>query len=346
MALLGRLILILFAILLCIVIFAAGFEFLNAVGMFLSNWQPNAEPRAALLAAFAWGVVFRAPGYMYLGTLPLLLLFLLAEWQSIRVKWTYVIVWAFAGLLATSTASHQPVRFLAAVLAGSASGYLYWMIVERSAGKTIGNPTPAAKDQRLSPFRYVAYAIFCYLAYQSLGYAYYGGQLAWVTVVSRPDPGVPPFRVLHEREMTAAKQVAMWKFPDAESCLEVAQANVSFEKRLTWMNWRAIQNDAEANVCMFRLLGSYRDLSYATAWFEAQGFEVYEQFSSAIPHIERNGTKRVAATHSIRKHGPKFPTRGPVRRLIRSIPYSMVIDATWSPDGKRLLGVNTSYNTL
>lgn len=157
---------------------------------------------------------------------------------------------------------------------------------------------------------------------------------------------MPPFRVLHERELTAARQVAMWKFPDAESCLEVAQANVSFDKRLTWMNWRAIQNDAEADVCMFRLLGSYRDLSYATAWFEAQGFEVHEQFSSANPHIERNGTKRVAAWHSIRKNGPKFPTRGFVRRLLRSIPYSMVINATYSPDGKRLLGVTTSYNTL
>ena len=112
------------------------------------------------------------------------------------------------------------------------------------------------------------------------------------------------------------------------------------------MNWERIQNEAEAEVCMVRLLGSDHDLSHATAWFEAQGFDVHERFGSANPRVERDGKKRVAAQYSIRKNGPKFPAPGAVRRMFRSIPYSMSINSTWSPHGKQLLAVTVSYLTL
>ncbi|WP_245498952.1 hypothetical protein [Rhizobium leguminosarum] len=102
----------------------------------------------------------------------------------------------------------------------------------------------------------------------------------------------------------------------------------------------------EANVCMFRLLGSYEDLSYATDWFKAQGFDVPNAFSSARPYIESDGTQRVVGMYSIRKNGPKFPTQGVVRRAFGSIPYGMSVNATWSKDGKQLLWVNTNYSTL
>lgn len=343
---LGRLITIFFAILLCIAAFAATFELLNAIGVAVRHGQMIPFRETTPLQALGWGLLFRAPGYLYFGTLPLLLVFLLAEWRSLQAKWAYIVLWALAGVLATSTAGFWAERAVAAVLAGSFSGYLYWRLVGRSAGAAHRRRSPSTPRRNVPSSRYLAYAILCYLAYQSLGYAYYGSKLVWVTLVSQPDPGTPPFRVLHEREMTPAKQVAVWEFPDAESCLKAVPADLSSDERLLWMDWERIQNDAEAEVCMFRLLGSYQDLSHATAWFEAQGFNVHEQFSSANPSVERDGKKRVAAQYSIRKNGPKFPARGAVRRMFRSISYSMSINSTWSPDGKQLLGVTVSYLTL
>ncbi|TCU20768.1 hypothetical protein EV130_112142 [Rhizobium azibense] len=55
---------------------------------------------------------------------------------------------------------------------------------------------------------------------------------------------------------------------------------------------------------------------------------------------------RISASYSIRKNGPKFPTRGIVRRAFGSIPYGMSVDATWSKDGQRLLWVETGFSTL
>lgn len=345
MTLLGRLFVTTCVIVLCIASFAAVFEYLNCVGMYLNSDQ--AEPIGITLypVALWWGLIFRAPGYIYFGTIPLLIVSLAAEWRALKVKWAYIAIWALAGLLTTSAGSFLIPRAIAAVLAGSLSGYLYWMLAGHVAGDALRRRNPEPILGRLMPVRYLAFAILGYLAYQILTYVYYGGKLAWVSYVSHPDPGVPPFRVLRERDMTAAKKLAVWELPDVDSCLEEAPAHVSARERLTMMDWRRIENTAQADVCMFRLLEAYGDLSSATAWFEAQGFVVHELFSSATPYVERDGTQRVTATYSIRKNGPKFPTRG-IARLYGSIPYSMSINATWSSDGSQLLGVSTFYNIL
>jgi hypothetical protein len=146
--------------------------------------------------------------------------------------------------------------------------------------------------------------------------------------------------------MTAPQKVAMMDFPDPASCLKEAETDDLSTDRLKEMDWDRIENEDEAEVCMFRLLGSYENLSYATDWFEAQGFDVPPNFSSARPYIESDGTQRVTGGDSIRKNGPKFPTNGVIRRAFRSIPYGMSVDATWSKDGKQLLWVKTGFSTL
>jgi hypothetical protein len=146
--------------------------------------------------------------------------------------------------------------------------------------------------------------------------------------------------------MTASQKVAMMDFPDPASCLKEAETDDLSTNRLKEMDWDRIDNEDEAEVCMFRLLGSYENLSYATDWFEAQGFDVPPNFSSARPYIESDGTQRVTGGYSIQKNGPKFPTKGVIRRAFRSIPYGMSVDATWSKDGKQLLWVQTGFSTL
>lgn len=90
MTMLGRLITIFFGILLCIAAFAATFELLNAIGVAVRHGQMIPFRETTPLQALGWGLLFRAPGYLYFGTLPLLLVFLLAEWRSLQAKSAYI----------------------------------------------------------------------------------------------------------------------------------------------------------------------------------------------------------------------------------------------------------------
>ncbi|MBY3249882.1 hypothetical protein HFN72_36090 [Rhizobium laguerreae] len=336
---------------LCIVAFAALFEFLNAIPTHLSlPDHPQGgvtNPRGPLVFdALVWGVVFRAPGYLFNGTIPLLIVLAVTEWKSAKSWRWYLTIWIIAGLLATGFPITDPLRLSAALLASAATGYLYWLLAGKSAGDWLqawGTREPNAGRKLLN---YAAYVVLAYLGYQLSGYLYYGGKLLWVSSGPEPDPGTPPFRVRFEREMTASKKVAMMDFPDPASCLKKAETDDLSTDRLKEMDWDRIDNTDEAEVCVFRLLGSFENLSYATDWFEAQGFYVHPNFSSARPYVELDGTLRVTGVHSIRKDGPKFPTTGIIRRAFRSIPYSMSVDATWSKDGKQLLWVLTGFSTL
>ncbi|WP_237358592.1 hypothetical protein [Rhizobium etli] len=353
MVILVRLLRVALVTILCIVVFAVLFEFLNAVPTYLflpdhpEVGDAYGSGRMMFLGALWWGAVFRAPGYLFYGTVPLLIVMAATEWKSMKSWREYLAIWLLAGLVATGFPVSYPLRLAAVVIAAAGVSYFYWLLAGKSAGDRLQDWRRRERNGgALRLANYVAYAVVAYLAYQLTGYLFYGGKLLWVTFVSEPSPGTPPFQVTHRRKLTASQKVAMMDFPDPASCLKRAETDVLSLDRLKEMDWDRIDNEDEADVCMFRLLGSYENLSYATDWFEAQGFRVFDNFSSAHPYIERDGTQRVAAGYSIRKNGPKFPTTGIVRRAFRSIPYSMIVNATWSKDGKRLIGVETNFNTL
>ncbi|MBY5539325.1 hypothetical protein HFO60_04580 [Rhizobium leguminosarum] len=351
MTILVRLLRIALVTILCIVAFAALFEFLKAIPTHLSlSNHPQAgvaNPRGSLVFdALVWGVVFRAPGYLFNGTIPLLIVLAVTEWKSAQSWRWYLTIWIIAGLLATGIPANDPLRLSAALLAAAATGYFYWLLAGKSAGDWLQAWRMREPNAGRKLLNYAAYVVLAYLGYQLSGYLYYGGKLLWVSSGPEPDPGTPPFRVRFEREMTASKKVAMMDFPDPASCLKEVETDDLSTDRLKEMDWDRIDNTDEAEVCVFRLLGSYENLSYATDWFKAQGFDVPEKFSSSHPYTERDGTQRVTGMHSIRKNGPKFPTKGVIRRAFRSIPYRMSVDATWSKDGKQLLWVKTGFSTL
>lgn len=351
MTILVRLLRIALVTILCIVAFAALFEFLNAIPthLSLSNHPQGgvANPRGSLVVdALVWGVVFRAPGYLFNGTIPLLIVLAVTEWKSAKSWRWYLTIWIIAGLLATGIPVNDPLRLSAALLAAAATGYLYWLLAGKSAGDWLQAWRMREPNAGRKLLNYAAYVVLAYLGYQLSGYLYYGGKLLWVSSGPEPNPGTPPFHVRFEREMTASQKVAMMDFPDPASCLKKAETDDVSTDRLKEMDWDRIDNTDEAEVCVFRLLGSYENLSHATDWFEAQGFYVHPNFSSARPYVELDGTLRVTGVHSIRKDGPKFPTTGIIRRAFRSIPYSMSVDATWSKDSKQLLWVQTGFSTL
>lgn len=296
------------------------------------------------MGALLWGVVFRAPALLFFGTVPLLLTFIVLERLGIKRLWAYLGVWTTGGLVATGMSSGSA-SMIAALLSSAIVAYLYWLLAGRSAGEWVAARIPGERNAGYRLLNYAAYGILAFLGYQLVGYLYYGAKLYWVSHISEPGRGVPPFQIRPNRQLTAAQKVALMDFPDPESCLKDGVKTLTPEN-LKKLDWDRIDNASDAEVCVFRLLGSYEDLSQATAWFEAQGFDVPKSFSSAKPFPTSDGKLRVYGSYSIRKSGPKFPTRGVIRRLFRSIPYAMNVDSTWSEDGKQLLFVSITFNTL
>ena len=336
MDILLRLLRMTLATILGIIVFAALSE-LTVAWLGRNAIKDNAHT-PSMWAALGWGVFFRGPSFVFFGTVPLLIVLALAEWRSFRGPWAYLLIWVAAAL---ATARFNP----AMVPAGLVAGTLYWLIAGRSAGAWLHRRPMRGPKAMLAPARYASYAVLAYLAFQLVGYLFYGGKLLWVSYISEPGAGTPAFQTKHNSDLNAPVKVALMNFPDAASCLEDAGSDQSMG-RLKKLDWDKIDNDAEATVCIFRLLATYPDASYATDWFEAQGFKLSQGFRGPSPLTGQDGSWYVNGYHSIREKGPKFPTRGIFRRTFRSIAYGMDVNATWTRDGRRLLWVEISYLTL
>lgn len=337
-----------------IVVFSCLFETFNALPDFLSYLSEGSPDRRASdflfpLGTAYWGALFRARGHLFFGTVPLLLIFIILEFRVMRSRWFYLSIWVAAGILAEAVLFLSLSRALAAIPAGLIAGQLFWLLAGRRAGDwrmQTAKAVPAQSSRVWSeykPWNFIAYAILAFLAYQLAGYFVYGGKMIWVSLISEPDTGNPPYKYKHERDFTVFHKIALLKFPDANSCLVDGIDDLSPEN-LKKMDWAKIENSEEAEVCGFRLLGSNPDISHATEWFRAQGMTVPDGMSSATPYKERNGELRVYASWSISENGYKFAPPGPLLRLITLIPpYTMTVNATWSSDGQRLVNFDIGF---
>ena len=337
-----------------IVVFSGLFEMFNALPYFLSYLSEGSPDRLASdllfpLGTAYWGALFRAPMYALLGTAPLLLVFMTLEFRPKPRQWIYLAIWVFAGLLTQGPFLQMISRALVAVLAGLIAGQVFWLLAGRRAGLWRHEPKGAMSgkfSRAFGSFRHwnlVAFSIVAFLAYQLSGPITYAGKMVWVSFISEPDAGEPPYQYLRKRDFTVFHKVALLKFPDANSCLVDGIDELSPEN-LKKMDWSKIEKSEEAEVCGFRLLGSNPDISYATEWFRAQGMSVPDGMNSATPFKERNGQLRVYASWSISENGYKFAPPGPLLRLITLIPpYTMTVNATWSPDGQRLVNFDIGF---
>jgi hypothetical protein len=216
--------------------------------------------------------------------------------------------------------------------------FVYWLL----AGRVIGRPGwDWRAPWRAGPME-IAYLVFALwllgpmaVSLASLGYA----------AVARVDPGTPPFVVQYDHQMDADLRRAMARFPDAQSCLRDG-ARAEVREDLLEMDWDRIRNGSDAEVCIFRLLHGWGGVGEAQSWLEAQGFGVGEGFSSERPHETVDGVLSVHAGWSIRNDGPRFPTRGPIRRAFAATPYGMSVVTTFDAEGAELLFVSVSFSTL
>jgi hypothetical protein len=169
--------------------------------------------------------------------------------------------------------------------------------------------------------------------------------------LSPPGPGELPFArpfdgTKYARPLTADDRLALARFPDPVACLQPG-ADPATSEGSARMDWDRITAQAEAEVCLFRLLASLPNgMSGFAAFATAQGFTVDENaFIPTNPFVERDGTLRVTASWSLRRNGPRYPTGGLIR-ILHAIPYGMNVHATYAPDGQRLLHVQIDFSTL
>lgn len=266
-------------------------------------------------------------------------LFILDRIGARRV-WPYVLLWTVAGGIFTLKFKITlPIALPIAVLTGA----IYWALTGRVAGK----PGFALKDIKTRPFivRLAAGAAAAYIIVVVAGWVAMGGKMLGVTVVE-PPLGEPAFNTEFERDMTARMKIAMMDFPDPQSCVDQDAGNVTPGK-LVALDWDKIGSQAEANVCIFRLLATYGDVSMSGEWFEGQGFRTSTGgFSAKRPNVNRDGTLRVHAGWSIREKGLRYKPRNFFIRAFASMANAMSIYTAWSSDGKTLLWVNLSFSTL
>lgn len=220
---------------------------------------------------------------------------------------------------------------------------LCWHIAERGqarAGLVLPN-----KLARLFGF-----AALAFMAWQTVQALYKAVVLAFLWYTP-PDPGTPPFEreydgTKYARPMTASYRLALWRFPDRASCIH-AGANPATAEGLAHLDWERIALAEEAEVCLFRVIsGLPNGMADFTAFAKAQGFSLSEDnFNPMNPYVEEDRSLRVTGYWSLRQDGPKFPTRG-LGRIMAMVPYGMDVNATFSPDGHRLLFVGVSFQVL
>ncbi len=259
---------------------------------------------------------------------------------GVRRGWPYVLLWTIAGGILTQISKFTlPIALPVAALTGA----IYWALTGRVAGK----PGYSLKNLKTQPFivRLAAGAAAAYIAFIVLGWVVMGGKMLGVTVVE-PPLGEPPFNTQFERQMTARMKIAMMDFPDPQSCVDREAGKVTPGK-LVPLDWDQMGSQAEANVCIFRLLATHGNISMADDWFEGQGFGTSRDGSNAKhPYVERDGSLRMTGNWSIREKGLRYKPRNFFIRAFASIAYGMSINATWSSDGQTLLWVNLSFSTL
>jgi hypothetical protein len=346
----------------CIILFAGFTEY--AIGL---RHRIPSQP-VGPWQYFGWAIVFRAPAYVFLGTLPIAAILFALDRFRVRLWWPVLLPWIVAGLLTSGV--------LGLLIVGPITGGIYWLItgrvsgrtdpkfamsgdgpmtdgaepnfepsIVRSANKSTGLKWSLLRNHARRVLNFVGYAVVAYFVFILAGGVLHGARLAWVSVFE-PSRGTPEFTTQFERDMTARMKVAMLDFPNPESCLQ-KEAFSDAGTDLARMDWDQIDNSKEAEVCMFRLLASLGGMENSEDWLEAQGFRLSPNgFNAQKPYEERDGTLRVMASWSIRDNGPKFPTRGPIRRFFSSIPYGMSVNTAWTADRSKLLYVRLGFNTL
>jgi len=166
---------------------------------------------------------------------------------------------------------------------------------------------------------------------------------------ANPHLGDPPFVPYGREGLTTAHKAALGRFPDLDACLfswgeRPLWDTLPREEILRSFAWREIQTDAEAEVCLFRVLSNIGSPEDGEKWLQAQGFRT--SFFAPGEPAAFNLKYGVQASWSIRAFGPKFQTKFFLSSILPTLAYGMTVSAVWYPETRQLVNVRVTYSTL
>lgn len=159
---------------------------------------------------------------------------------------------------------------------------------------------------------------------------------------------LPDFGAMRQTE---GRQEAIEEFPDLQSCLSTEGATEG-DADLKAINWAAIDNDDEAEICLFRIVKQMKGPDEFLQWLLFHEFKTSGPFSQGMRlTIMRDfgyepgpDILAYAGVWRLDDDFPKYPTWGPWRHFMRWYAYSQTFSATWFPDGA-LMRVRIYYKT-
>ena len=120
---------------------------------------------------------------------------------------------------------------------------------------------------------------------------------------------------------------ALVKFPDAQSCLD-QNANTSIGVDLTRVDWTLITNQAQAEVCFFRISNALGDPTRTVRWLEILGFSAYETQNPKGHYLEGWTT-----VHANWKGDGISPFQSLSFKLEESLTYAFGLGIDFDPKG-------------
>ncbi|MEH6548213.1 MAG: hypothetical protein V7701_17390 [Sneathiella sp.] len=155
-------------------------------------------------------------------------------------------------------------------------------------------------------------------------------------------------------DITEGRAEAIEAFPDVQSCLKPAPEDTAKDiPALYHIDWNKIDNDDEAEICLFRIFKELGNPESVIGWLKYQGFKTWgpiKQGSSATTMRRfgfdiRSNLDGYGGSWSLENDQfPKYPTSGLWRYFIRWRAHAQTVAAIWFPDGK-LMRVSIGYIT-
>lgn len=151
--------------------------------------------------------------------------------------------------------------------------------------------------------------------------------------------------------MTDGRIDAISKFPDLRSCL-ITTGMPGYDLDLKKIDWAKLDNDDEAEICLFRIVKNMSGPEEFLQWLQFHGFETWGPIGQGrVPQVMKDfGYETVpdilgyGGDWKLDEEFPKYPTWGLWRHFIRWRAYIQRFNAQWFPDGK-LMQVDIGYLT-
>lgn len=120
------------------------------------------------------------------------------------------------------------------------------------------------------------------------------------------------------------------RFPMVRDCLIEAE-RLNPEPDLAAIDWDQIDNDEQAEVCLFRVASSYGDAGAMEAWFKAQGLRLHTRADGSFLRVPIYG---VAGGRLIDEQGALYSSGWLNDLIIRIFAHAVTLSVSYTEDNQ------------